>query len=67
MNYGAPGMLANMLAGLIPDMSKAKILDLAAGSGKIFNSLFVFLSQLSHTRANTQLSFSLSPLHLLIF
>ncbi|KAK3774189.1 hypothetical protein RRG08_001324 [Elysia crispata] len=40
MNYGAPGMLANMLAGLIPDMSKAKILDLAAGSGMIGKGLY---------------------------
>ncbi|KAK3774190.1 hypothetical protein RRG08_001325 [Elysia crispata] len=40
MKYEAPGILANMLAGLIPDLTNAKILDLAAGSGIIGKALY---------------------------
>ena len=40
MSYDVSGTIANILAGLIPDITKAKILDLAAGSGKL--SVFCF-------------------------
>ena len=34
IQYEGPEIMANMLAGLIPDIVHAKILDLAAGPGK---------------------------------
>ncbi|KAK3774185.1 hypothetical protein RRG08_001320 [Elysia crispata] len=40
MSYDVSGTIANILAGLIPDITKAKILDLAAGSGMIGKGLY---------------------------
>ncbi|RUS68825.1 hypothetical protein EGW08_023411 [Elysia chlorotica] len=40
MAYGAPIKVANTLAGVIHDITNAKILDLAAGSGMVGERLF---------------------------
>ncbi|GFO16988.1 Williams-Beuren syndrome chromosomal region 27 protein [Plakobranchus ocellatus] len=40
LNYEVPKFIANMLAGLITDMEKAKVLDLAAGTGLVGEALY---------------------------
>ncbi|RUS70996.1 hypothetical protein EGW08_021246 [Elysia chlorotica] len=40
MKYEGPAIIANMLAGLIPDITNAKILDLAAGTGLVGEGLY---------------------------
>ncbi|GFO16987.1 Williams-Beuren syndrome chromosomal region 27 protein [Plakobranchus ocellatus] len=40
LSYNGPVYIANMLAGLIPDKDKTKVLDLAAGTGLVGEALY---------------------------